>query len=156
VRAVYVSAGRAQWLETCASLARMSSLRSFVLVLDSAWFCEGVGKLVGFLEPLRAVRRECISTSTSRSIRYWDVGRVGTGGFGFEEGSSDEEFGSLSSSTSTSSSDCSSGISFRRVGLGSLDSWELRLQGQSYYPHELEKLGDDLRERGIDCWISAV
>ncbi|KAJ5863778.1 uncharacterized protein N7529_005694 [Penicillium soppii] len=52
VRAVYVSAGRAQWQETCGALVQINALRSFVLVLNSTWFSEGAGKLVGFLEPL--------------------------------------------------------------------------------------------------------
>lgn len=37
-----------------------------------------------------------------------------------------------------------------------LATWELRLQGQSYYAHEVSQIGEDLRRRGIDCWISTV
>ncbi|OQE77751.1 hypothetical protein PENNAL_c0058G04882 [Penicillium nalgiovense] len=55
VRAVYVSAGRTQWIETCRAVSQLRSLRSFVLVLESNWFREPAEKLVGFLEPLRGV-----------------------------------------------------------------------------------------------------
>lgn len=47
----------------------------------------------------------------------------------------------------------------RNVGTGvdaALATWELRLQGQSYYAHEVSQVGDDLRRRGIDCWISTA
>lgn len=37
-----------------------------------------------------------------------------------------------------------------------LASWELRLQGQSYYSHEVGQIEDDLWRKGIDCWISMV
>ncbi|KAG0158955.1 hypothetical protein PDIDSM_6475 [Penicillium digitatum] len=55
VRAVYVSAGRAQWSETCRAVSQLGSLRSFVVVLESSWFSEPVEKLAGFLEPLKGV-----------------------------------------------------------------------------------------------------
>lgn len=164
MRAVYVSAGRAQWQETCQALAHMSALRSFVLVLNSAWFSEDAGKLVGFLEPLRGL--------VVRPIRRrWDLGAnegraKKVDGYRFVEelaggSSSDEEScGSLSSQSSFSETFASiSGLT--RYATNplmnlSMGKWELQLQGQSYYPHELEKIGDDLRQRGIDCWISAV
>lgn len=158
VRAVYVSAGRAQWQETCRALAQMSALRSFVLVLNSAWFSEGAGKLVGFLEPLRGL----VVRPVNRRDWGADEGRArkvdGSYGYGFEElagsSSSDEEScGSLSSQSSFSETFASGLI---RCTMDSMGKWELRLQSQSYYPHELEKIGDDLRQRGIDCWISAV
>ncbi|KAJ6044086.1 uncharacterized protein N7446_002283 [Penicillium canescens] len=52
VRAIYVSAGRAQWIETCAALRALSGLRRFVLVLGRTWFAEELGVLGVFLEPL--------------------------------------------------------------------------------------------------------
>ncbi|OKP14819.1 hypothetical protein PENSUB_5883 [Penicillium subrubescens] len=39
---------------------------------------------------------------------------------------------------------------------GALATWELRLQGQSYYDHEVGQIGNDLWRKGIDCWISTV
>jgi hypothetical protein len=39
---------------------------------------------------------------------------------------------------------------------GALATWELRLQGQSYYEHEVGQIRNDLWRRGIDCWISTV
>ncbi|KAJ5487679.1 hypothetical protein N7530_001979 [Penicillium desertorum] len=156
VRAVYVSAGRTQWIETCRAVSQLRSLRSFVLVLESNWFSEPVEKLVGFLEPLRGV----VVTGSRR----WDgdgdanvnvdldgygsrsrVRSVGCDGF-----SSDEDSCKSLRSESSFSSVCDSSTS------GSRGSWELRLQGQSYYLHELDRIGRDLRRRGIDCWISAV
>ncbi|KAJ5774250.1 hypothetical protein N7457_009146 [Penicillium paradoxum] len=175
VRAVYVSAGRAQWIETCLALERLTSLRSFVLVLESNWFREPVEKLVGFLEPLKGMvirppgqRRDW---GRRRGVDYQELDG-GDGDFGFEDSagsfSSDEEScGSLGSSRGSLSSfdGCPlsprSGLSKMRYSAppvvpGSMGSWELRLQGQSYYLRELDRMGDDLRRRGIDCWISAV
>ncbi|KAJ5131045.1 uncharacterized protein N7515_007084 [Penicillium bovifimosum] len=164
VRAVYVSAGRAQWTETCLALSQLSSLRSFVLVLESNWFCEPVERLVGFLEPLRGIvvrsvgrswKREEIDAGVDGSeYRGHDSGSDGsTGRLSF---SSDEEScGSLGSSLSTVGGSCTksrfAGALSRCVG-----KWELRLQGQSYYRNELDWVADDLRRRGIECWISAV
>jgi hypothetical protein len=130
VRAVYVSAGRTQWTETCRAVSQLESLRSFVLVLESNWFSEPVEKLAGFLEPLKGV---------VVPRRSWDFGRDVEVGDGF---SSDEDSKSLSDSGSFSSCDSTRG------------SWELRLQGQSYCLHGLDRIGVDLRRRGIDCWIS--
>ncbi|KAJ5095817.1 hypothetical protein NUU61_005173 [Penicillium alfredii] len=111
VRAVYVSAGRAQWLETCRALARLPTLRSFVLVLGSTWFSEPVEKLAVFLDPLRGLPvHDKTKTGSGRRAR--------------------------SSSSSA--------------------AWELRLQGQAYYRHEITRVGEDLRRRGIECWISMV
>ncbi|OQE30593.1 hypothetical protein PENFLA_c003G00688 [Penicillium flavigenum] len=159
VRAVYVSAGRTQWIETCRAVSQLRSLRSFVLVLESNWFSEPVEKLVGFLEPLRGVvitgsRRWDGDGDANMNVDldgYGSGGRsvrsVGCDGFSSDEDSckslgSESSFSSVwDSSTATS---------------GSRGSWELRLQGQSYYLHGLDRIGRDLRRRGIDCWISAV
>jgi hypothetical protein len=164
VRAVYVSAGRTQWIETCRAVSQLRSLRSCVLVLESNWFSEPVEKLVGFLEPLRGV--------VVAGSRRWDgdgdanvnvdldgygsrsrVRSVGCDGFSSDEDSCK----SLASESSFSSvCDSSTATSGSGSGSGSKGSWELRLQGQSYYLHELDRIGRDLRRRGIDCWISAV
>lgn len=56
VKAVYFSAGRQQWIETCAALKQMDSLRSFTLSLAGNWFCEPVEKIPVFLDPLRNLR----------------------------------------------------------------------------------------------------
>ncbi|RDW93941.1 uncharacterized protein DSM5745_01263 [Aspergillus mulundensis] len=56
VKSVYFSAGRTQWLETCAAITRMKGLQDFTLQLSGAWFCESVEKLPVFLEPLRGLR----------------------------------------------------------------------------------------------------
>ncbi|KAJ5385086.1 hypothetical protein N7517_002997 [Penicillium concentricum] len=159
VRAVYVSAGRAQWTETCRAVSQLGSLRSFVLVLESNWFSEPVEKLVGFLEPLRGV----VVRPVSR--RGWDgdcmkddvdVELGGNCGGLFRR---DPGFGDGFSSDEDSCKSLGSGSgSFSSVDSASESrgSWELRLQGQSYYLHELDRIGVDLRRRGIDCWISAV
>lgn len=167
VRAVYVSAGRTQWTETCRAVSQLRSLRSFVLVLESNWFSEPVEKLVGFLEPLSGV----IVRSGLR--QDWDRERdcggkkdyVGVGvdvEIGFHDGfSSDED--SCRSLGSDSGSFSSVGgyattttTTTTTMASGSRGSWELRLQGQCYYSHELDRIGVDLRRKGIDCWISAV
>ncbi|KAJ5581942.1 hypothetical protein N7535_000562 [Penicillium sp. DV-2018c] len=163
VRAVYVSAGRAQWTETCLALSQLSSLRSFVLVLESNWFCEPVERLIGFLEPLRGiVVRSVGRRSWERAQGPVDAGMDGCNSRDRDSGSEDstdgESCGSLALRPSLSSivGSCSksrfagSGLS-RCVG-----KWELRLQGQSYYMHELDWAGDDLQRRGIECWISTV
>lgn len=174
MRAVYVSAGRAQWLETCRALARLPALQSFVLVLGNSWFCEPVEKLPGFLEPLRGLR-----VQRFRGVKR-DLG-LGLLEQGVLEGLSSDEESSSSSSSSTSSSfsgrtgtrSWSSVSSYPSLasttssadidkplpapkGDPALASWELRLQGQTYYGHELRRVGEDLRRRGIDCCISMV
>ena len=71
---------------------------------------------------------------------------------GFGDGfSSDED---SCKSLGSDSSSLSSGIGDSTTV--SSGSWELRLQGQCYYTHELNRVGVDLRRRGVDCWISAV
>ncbi|KAI3111412.1 hypothetical protein CBS147333_4146 [Penicillium roqueforti] len=168
VRAVYVSAGRTQWTETCRAVSQLESLRSFVLVLESNWFSEPVEKLAAFLEPLSGV----VVRSRAVSRRRWDWGCIGRDGGdvdrdvhmdldrvgarfavkdGFGDGfSSDED---SCKSLGSDSSSFSSGTGDSTVSTG---SWELRLQGQYYYTHELDRVGVDLRRRGVDCWISAV
>ncbi|KAJ5959863.1 uncharacterized protein N7479_007013 [Penicillium vulpinum] len=181
VRAVYVSAGRTPWTETCRAVSQLASLRSFVLMLESNWFSEPAEKLAGFLEPLRGL----VVRSVSRRSWDWKFGRdeVGSplelevdgnwkanahangkeksGGrirvsdVGFGDGfSSDED--SCKSLGSDSGSFSSGGCDSTAGSTGARGSWELRLQGQSYYLHELDRVGVDLRRRGIDCWISAV
>ncbi|KAJ5184847.1 hypothetical protein N7491_007284 [Penicillium cf. griseofulvum] len=151
VRAVYVSAGQTQWTETCRAVSQLESLRSFVLVLESNWFSEPVEKLGGFLEPLRGLVVRPVSRRSwdwfGKDVEIGNWGGFRTRDVGFGDGfSSDEDCKSLSDSSSISSCDLT----------GSKGSWELRLQGQSYYSHELDRIGVDLRRRGIDCWISAV
>lgn len=163
MRAVYVSAGRTQWTETCRAVSQLRSLRSFVLVLESNWFSEPVEKLAGFLEPLSGV------VVRSGLRRGWDPDCSGKKDdvdvdvdveLGFSDGfSSDEDSckslgsdsGSFSSVGAYDSADTATAMAS-----GSRGSWELRLQGQCYYLHELDRIGVDLRRRGIDCWISAV
>jgi hypothetical protein len=41
-------------------------------------------------------------------------------------------------------------------GDAALATWELRLQGQSYYAHEVRQIAVDLWQRGIDSWISTI
>ncbi|KAJ5338149.1 hypothetical protein N7452_004877 [Penicillium brevicompactum] len=170
VRTVYVSAGRTQWQETCQALKQMSSLRSFMLVLESTWFSESAGKLVGFLEPLRGLAVGPICKRDLRrddlGLRNFDVpreyGREHGHGFAEEStggSSSDEESCASLGSSQSSISETAAGFSRTRTIMDvalRMGRWELRLQGQSYYAHELQKIGDDLRQRGIDCLISAV
>lgn len=98
-----------------------------------------------------------------------------------EDGSSNESRASFESRASSSRLTRSSASSLRSEGSacscfdaglsGSVDhtkssagtgvdaalaTWELRLQGQSYYAHEVGQVGEDLRRRGIDCWISTA
>lgn len=170
VRAVYVSAGRAQWLETCRALSRLPALQSFVLTLENSWFCEPVEKLPVFLEPLRGLR-------VTRSRGVSRAGSLAALGQRFSEGSSSDAESSASSSgmslslrPQVSARACScpllstagslTEISTKTVPVIQEDSgqatWELRLQGQSYYAHELWRVGQDLRRRGIDCCISTA
>lgn len=162
VRAVYVSAGRTQWIETCRAVSQLRSLRSFVLVLESNWFREPAEKLVGFLEPLRGVvitgprrgwgyGRDCVDVDVDVDLNR-DGGRLRVRDVGCDGFSSDEDSCKNLGSESSFSSVCDSSTTTS----GSRGSWELRLQGQSYYLHELDRIGRDLRWRGIDCWISAV
>lgn len=149
-------------------LNRLPSLQSFVLVLGSSWFCEPVEKLPVFLEPLSGLRVN--SRGLLRTVGS-DPGM---------EISSDEESTSAVSSSSSSSSpnsrsssagasprpvpsrdcsrpQCASGLLTENSlpkGDPALASWELRLQGQSYYVHELGRIGEDLQRRGIDCCIT--
>ncbi|CAI7623822.1 unnamed protein product [Penicillium viridicatum] len=160
VRAVYVSAGRTQWTETCRAVSQLRSLRSFVLVLESNWFSEPVEKLAGFLEPLSGV------VVRSGLRRDWDRDRDCGGKkddvdvdvdveVGFSNGfSSDED--SCKSLGSDSGSFSSGVYDSNATATATTGSWELRLQGQCYYLRELDRIGVDLRRRGIDCWISAV
>ncbi|CAG8008697.1 unnamed protein product [Penicillium salamii] len=153
VRAVYVSAGQMQWQETCQSLTQMNGLRSFTLALESTWFSESAGKLVGFLDPLKGLAVRSVNTSIFSGTET-SPGKVNGSGecYGFVGESvsirSSEDaspgFRSLSETSAVS------GYTTGALAMG----WELRLHGQSYYPHELRKIGDDLRQRGIDCWIS--
>ncbi|CAG8312371.1 unnamed protein product [Penicillium salamii] len=151
VRAVYVSAGQMQWQETCQSLTQMSGLRSFTLALESTWFSESAGKLVGFLDPLKGLAVRSVNTSicsgTGRS-----PGKVNGSGeyYGFVEESVSSSEDASPGFRSLSETSAVSGYTTGALAMG----WELRLHGQSYYPHELRRIGDGLRQRGIDCWIS--
>ncbi|KAJ6110636.1 hypothetical protein N7486_002871 [Penicillium sp. IBT 16267x] len=193
VRAIYISAGRAQWLEACRALGRLPTLTSFVLVLNRTWFSEPIEKLSVFLEPLRGLRVQRRSRTIGRQVKGIDEYELGSG-------SSDEESSSSLSSSSSSSSSLSLSVNVGGNGSASVSStaskgtstilhsycsfyssppsasspsttdiiplpinkpdrlaaWELRLQGQPYYVHELGRMGDDLRRRGIDCCISTM
>ncbi|CAI7675131.1 unnamed protein product [Penicillium pancosmium] len=167
VRTIYVAAGRAQWLETCRTLNQLPSLRSFVLVLGNNWFSEPVEKLPIFLEPLRGLRVQC-----PRHCGWSDGPLLLKPGLRKDSSfSSGEESGlvgitrgyesNLRSSPASSSAYVRPLVSAEVVSdiaapLGPLPSWELRLQGQSYYSHETGRAGEDLRRRGIDCVISIV
>ena len=174
MRAIYVSAGRAHWLETCRSLARLPALQSFVLMLGSSWFSEPVEKLPVFLEPLRELRIQRSRKAMSRDCRGVDRVLTVTDSDMSSGSSSDEESSSSSSSfsssnpetsmlpcyysysslpTTTSLADVSMPVSVPKADPAHA-TWELRLQGQPYYEHELDRLGDDLQRRGIDCYIS--
>lgn len=170
VRTVYVSAGRAQWLETCRALARLPCLQSFVLILGNSWFSEPIEKLPVFLEPLRGLR-------VHRPRGFNGFERIAKLEQSLLEGSSSDEESSTSFNSSISpgtrfwgpatSRTCSCPIlsstnsrtditappPIPKVDRGQA-TWELRLQGQSYYLHELGRIGEDLRRRGIDCCIS--
>lgn len=184
VRAVYVSAGRAQWLETCRAVKQLPTLRSFVLVLGSSWFSEPVEKLPVFLEPLGGLGvggRKNVVLRDEREIEVDDEDGMEWRSSLDEDVSSNESRASFESSASSSRLTRSSASSLRSEGSacscldaglsGSVDltkstagtgvdaalaTWELRLQGQSYYAHEVGQVGDDLRRRGIDCWISTA
>ncbi|KAJ5649453.1 uncharacterized protein N7484_003176 [Penicillium longicatenatum] len=187
VRAIYISAGRAQWIETCRVLALLPTLKSFVLVLGRTWFSEPVEKLPVFLEPLRGLRVQRRSRAISRQVEAVDEYELGSGSSD-EESSSSLRLGSRSSSSSSSSLSINVGGSGSASSKGTstilhsycsfyssppsstsadtvplpinkadgLAAWELRLQGQPYYVHELGRMGDDLRRRGIDCCISTM
>ncbi|KAJ6171916.1 hypothetical protein N7470_000983 [Penicillium chermesinum] len=96
VRTIYVSAGRAQWLETCASLSHLPGLRSFTFILGSTWFSEPIEKLPVFLDPLRALTLPPHSEPADhgKGPRYASSGSSSSG-----SASSDEDCGSLSSSS---------------------------------------------------------
>lgn len=172
MRAVYVSAGRAQWLEACRALARLPSLQSFVLILGNSWFSEPIEKLPVFLEPLRGLR-------VNRPRGFSEFDRLATLEQSLAEGSSSDEessprFNSGSSSgfgtwprALGASRACSCSLLSTTTSVTDIPksepilksdrvqaTWELRLQGQSYYMHELGRIGEDLRRRGIDCCIS--
>lgn len=56
VKHIYFSAGRAQWLRTCAAISHVAAsagLREFRLILEGRWFAEDVERVPVFLEPLR-------------------------------------------------------------------------------------------------------
>jgi hypothetical protein len=170
VRAVYVSAGRAQWLETCRTLTRMPALQSFALVLASTWFCEPVEKLPLFLDPLKGIvvhqqhppiygLIDDENTSSTEDLLVFDSD--------VEHDSDSSASGSLSGGWRSSPSSMSS-LSSLSLDAPSKDEgiscctddplcrWELCLQGQAYYEHELKQVEADLRRRGIGCWISAA
>ncbi|KAJ5748592.1 uncharacterized protein N7511_010288 [Penicillium nucicola] len=177
VRAIYVSAGRAQWIETCVALRAVAGLRSFVLILGRTWFAEELGALGVFLEPLFGLGVR------DRGFKGMD------GDAGDEPCSSDGEdwCADLENSSSVSSvseseridtspassllsspSSCSSLSSLASVSksytldltpylyIADMGTWELRLENQHYYASELDKLEKDLQVRGIDCRITAV
>lgn len=184
VRAVYVSAGRAQWLETCRAVKQLPALRSFVLVLGSSWFSEPVEKLPVFLEPLGGLGvggRKHLVLRDEMEMEIEDEDLMEGRSSLDEDGGSNESRASFESRASSSRLTRSSASSLRSEGSacscfdaglsGSVDlmkssagtgvdaalaTWELRLQGQSYYAHEVGQVGDDLRRRGIDCWISTA
>lgn len=129
-----------------------------MLVLESNWFSEPVEKLAGFLEPLSGV----VVRSGLRRDRDWDRDCGGKDDVdvdvdmkvGFSDGfSSDED---SCKSLGSDSGSFSSVYDSNATATATTGSWELRLQGQCYYLHELDRIGVDLRRRGIDCWISAV
>ncbi|KAJ5641703.1 hypothetical protein N7490_005703 [Penicillium lividum] len=203
VRTIYVSAGRAQWLETCRALARLPALQSFVLVLGGTWFSEPIERLPVFLEPLRGLR---VGLQGQDKYKYEDIENENEKGNLSLSSSPSSIFSSSSSYSSSSSSSSSSTVSLNvdgdgdvavdvgeGVGVGEakaqaktttilhsycsfynslpapspanipspiktdgLTAWELRLQGQPYYVHELGRMGDDLRRRGIDCCIQST
>ncbi|CAL5870103.1 uncharacterized protein PFLUO_LOCUS4338 [Penicillium psychrofluorescens] len=169
VRAVYVSAGGAQWLETCRALARLPALKSFVLVLASTWFCEPVEKLAVFLDPLKGILShqhphtliyglvDDTSSCSEEELLLLDSDvehdSDSSGSCGWR--SSPSSLSSLSSSLSLDDAP-SKNEDLRCCSDDPLCIWELRLQGQSYYEHELKQVEEDLRRRGIGCWISAV
>jgi hypothetical protein len=175
VRTVYVSAGRAQWLETCRVLKRLPELQSFVLLLGSSWFCEPVEKLPVFLESLSGLIVNCPRRLVRRTVGLdpglWEVSSDEESNSGSVTGSSSISNFSSTSSTGTSPSSSSRPVlsswtcscprfSTKKVSEvkenPALASWELRLQGQSYYVHELGKIGEDLQRRGIDCCITTA
>lgn len=192
MRAIYVAAGRAQWLETCDAVKELPALRSFTLVLGSSWFSEPVEKLAVFLEPLGGLRvaqgrgrgYEPVEVEGEEDLMVWRRGSRGSSldeemslrlsesrdSFESSSGSSrlmGSSTSSLGSEGSGSGSSCScfesglmgggKGDADADIGVdGALATWELRLQGQSYYDHEVGQIGNDLWRRGIDCWISTV
>ncbi|KAJ5601993.1 hypothetical protein N7510_011527 [Penicillium lagena] len=167
VRAVYVSAGRAQWLETCRTVRRLPALKSFVLVLASTWFCEPVEKLAVFLDPLKEILAHkhihnpiygLVDDTTFCSedellLLDSDVEHDSDSSGSYRWRSSPSSLSSLSLSLDDAPS---KNEDLRCCNDDSLCIWELRLQGQSYYGHELKHVEEDLRRRGIGCWISAV
>ncbi|KAJ5287759.1 hypothetical protein N7478_003445 [Penicillium angulare] len=118
--------------------------------------------------PGSGFRSASTSTASSPSM-FPSAGSVSGSGT-----SSDEESGSLSSSPasgsrfplrgdtdmrsyfySCSARDASSSRASVPVDIESA-GWELHLQALPYYTHELGWVGDDLRRRGIDCYISMM
>lgn len=150
-------------------------------MLGSSWFSEPVEKLPVFLEPLCGLS---ITQGKRRTGLVREKVDMGVDLMGWRRGSEsstnvDEEMSSRVSFESSSSSSRltrSSASSLRSEGSAcscfdseltrsmdtdrdvdtDLATWELRLQGQSYYSHEVGQIGDDLWRRGVDCWISTV
>lgn len=167
-------------------LKRLPALQSFVLVLGSSWFCEPVEKLPVFLEPLSGLRVKCPRGLVRRTVGLdpdlWEVSSDEESASSLASGSGSESSASSTSSFSSMSSAGTSPVSSPRLVLSSrsyscppfttgelsegktlpmkedlaLASWELRLQGQSYYMNELGKIGEDLQRRGIDCCITTA
>ncbi|KAJ6021792.1 hypothetical protein N7540_007296 [Penicillium herquei] len=163
VRAVYVSAGQAQWQETCRAVSKLPTLQSFVLVLGNTWYSESVEKLPIFLEPLRGLRVQRSRFRTRHREVFDDFEVSSESGSGAGLSSDEESISSCSSSSSSISREtglrsCCYSHPAGRLPMAKSDSasttWELRLQGQPYYGHELGRLGEDLRRKGIDCVIS--
>lgn len=136
-------------------------------MLGNNWFSEPVGKLPIFLEPLRGLRvqrpRHCGWSGESLSLKP-GLGKDLRLPSGEDSGSISITHGyeSYLRSSPASSSACVRPLVSAEVGsdisapLGPLPSWDLRLQGQSYYLHEMGRASEDLRRRGIDCQISMV
>jgi hypothetical protein len=136
-----------------------------VLVLGNNWFSEPVEKLPIFLEPLRGLTIQ----RPRHASGGWSDDSISSKA-GRKDSSSSEGLDLIrithgyEPSLRLSPASCSAclrplvsaeAVSDISAPLGR-PAWELRLQGQSYYVHEMGRVGDDLRRRGIDCVISVV
>lgn len=185
MRAIYVSAGRAQWIETCVALRALSGLRGFVLVLGRTWFAEELGVLGVFLEPLFGlgvrdrtgrgvlVEEDMFSDGSASSCSSdgedWDGSLRSSSSRGSISSVSEGEVTDSSPSFFSSPSSCSSSSSLAgsiskrntpditsNIYIGDMGKWELRLENQNYFTNELCKIEKDLQARGINCRITAV
>ncbi|KAJ5891391.1 uncharacterized protein N7473_007619 [Penicillium subrubescens] len=148
VRAIYVSAGRAQWEE------------------GGGGYKVEEQEEGDLMEWRRRSRESTLDEEMSLSLGESRDSFESSSGSSRLMGSSTSSLRSEVLGSSCSSLESGGGMGLMGVGKGDADAdievdgalatWELRLQGQSYYDHEVGQIGNDLWRKGIDCWISTV